>query len=265
MKFALNHMVAPSLEYRDFFDLALRLGADAVEIRNDIPVSQMSTKSAKLIGKIAKDKGLKILNVNALQRWNQWDKKKASEANRLAEYTALTGARALVLCPTNDKKFRLEAKARLDGIRIALSALKDILRDHGLIGCIEPLGFAECSLRLKAEAVSAIGDVRGESRFKLTHDTFHHFVAGETEFFPAYTGLIHVSGVIDPKYSAATMRDPQRVLVDNRDMLDNKGQVRQLFQGGYKGYVSFEPFASVVHKSKQIARDISRSMDFLEA
>ena len=264
MKYALNHMVAPSLDYREFFDLALRLGVDAVEIRNDIPSAQMDTNSAKLIGKMAKDKGLKILNVNALQRWNQWDKKKASEANKLAEYTALTGAKALVLCPTNDKKFHPEMQERLEGLRTALSALKDILKNHGLIGCIEPLGFAECSLRLKAEAVAAIQDVRGESRFKLTHDTFHHFVANETEFYPAYTGLIHISGVIDRKYTAGTMRDPQRVLVDSQDMLDNQGQVRKLFEGGYKGYVSFEPFAPIVHKSKQIAREIARSMDFIE-
>jgi len=264
MKYALNHMVAPALDYREFFDLALRLGVDAVEIRNDIPTAQMSTKSAKVIGAMAKDKGLKILNVNALQRWNQWDKKKAGEANQLAEYAALTGAKALVLCPTNDKTFRPETQERLDGIRAALSGLKHILKHHGLIGYIEPLGFAECSLRFKAEAVSAINDIRGGSRFKLTHDTFHHFVAGETEFFPTYTGLIHVSGVVDQKFNAATMRDPQRVLVDKQDMLDNKGQVKKLFDGGYNGYVSFEPFASVVHKSKQIARDIARSMDFLE-
>jgi len=265
MNFALNHMVAPTLDYREFFDLALRLGIDAVEIRNDIPAAQMSTKSAKTIAKLADDRGIKILNVNALQRWNQWDKKKASEASRLAEYTALTGAKALVLCPTNDKKFRPDTKERLDGLRTALTALKDILKEHGLVGCVEPLGFSECSLRLKAEAVAAIKDVRGESRFKLTHDTFHHFVAGETEFFSTHTGLIHVSGVVDRRYNADNMRDPQRVLVDENDMLNNKAQVRKLLDGGFKGYVSIEPFATSVHKSKQIARDISRSLDFLDS
>ena len=55
------------------------------------------------------------------------------------------------------------------------------------------------------------------------------------------------------------------MLVDGRDMIDNKGQVRALMAGGYKGYVSFEPFSADVHKSKQIARDLARSMDYLEA
>jgi 2-keto-myo-inositol isomerase len=264
MKFSLNHMVAPTLGYAEFFDLALRLGINAVEIRNDIPVSLMGNKNAKMIGKMAADKGITIININGLQRWNQWNKAKADEANKLAEYIALAGGKNLILVPTNDTKFKPSHEARLEGLRVALDGLKGILKDHGLIGCVEPLGFVECSLRLKAEAIAAIDAVGGSKRFKLTHDTFHHFVAGEKEFFADRTGLIHVSGVVNKKYSAATMRDAQRVMVDGHDMVDNKGQVQKLIAAGYKGYVSFEPFAAEVHKSKQIAREIARSMDYLE-
>ena len=264
MQFSLNHMVAPKLGYNAFFDLALSLGVNAVEIRNDIPSALMGNKNAKLIGKLAKEKGITIINVNALQRWNQWNKAKADEAKKLAEYTALTGAKNLILVPTNDTKFKPEHEARLDGIRVALDGLKSILKDHGLIGCVEPLGFVECSLRLKAEALAAIDAVGSSKRFKVTHDTFHHFVAGEKDVFADRTGLIHVSGVADKKHNAGTMRDPQRVLVDANDMIDNRGQVQKLIAAGYKGYVSFEPFAAEVHKSKMIARELARSMDYLE-
>jgi 2-keto-myo-inositol isomerase len=264
MQFSLNHMVAPKLGYSEFFDLASRLGVNAVEIRNDIPVALMGNKNAKMIGKMAKDKGITIVTVNALQRWNQWSKVKADEAKKLAEYTALSGAKALILVPTNDRKFRPEPNVRLDGLRVALSALKSILKDHGLSGLVEPLGFVECSLRLKAEAIAAIDDVGGAKRFKLTHDTFHHFVAGENEMFADRTGLIHVSGVVNRTFNVSTMRDPQRVLVDTQDMIDNHGQVQKLVAAGYNGYVSFEPFAAEVHKSRQIARELARSMDCLE-
>ena len=264
MQFSLNHMVAPKLGYAEFFDLALRLGVNAVEIRNDIPSALMGNKNAKAIGKLAKDKGITIINVNALQRWNQWSKAKSDEAKKLAEYTALTGAKNLLLVPTNNKKFRPSTEERLDGLRTALIGLKTILKDHGLVGCVEPLGFEECSLRLKAEAIAAIDAVGGAKRFKVTHDTFHHFVAGEKDVFADRTGLIHVSGVTDTKHTVATMRDPQRVLVDANDMIDNRGQVQRLMAAGYKGYVSFEPFAAEVHKSKQIARELARSMDYLE-
>jgi 2-keto-myo-inositol isomerase len=264
MQFALNHMVAPKLGYNAFFDLALRLGVNAVEIRNDIPTALMGNKNAKSIAALAKDKGITIINVNALQRWNQWSKAKSDEAKKLAEYTALTGAKNLILVPTNDTKFKPATEARLEGLRVALDGLKSILKDHGLIGCVEPLGFVECSLRLKAEAIAAIDAVGGAKRFKVTHDTFHHFVAGEKELFAERTGLIHVSGVTDKSYSATTMRDPQRVLVDGSDLIENKGQVQKLIAAGYKGYISFEPFSGTVHKSKQIARDLARSMDYLE-
>lgn len=264
MQFCLNHMVAPRLDYAPFFDLALRLGVTAVEIRNDIATSKMGNKNAKAIGKLAKDKGITIVNVNALQRWNQWNKAKSDEAKRLAEYTALTGAKNLILVPTNDTKFKPSNDARLDGLRVALAGLKDILKDHGLIGCVEPLGFVECSLRLKGEAIAAIDDVGGAKRFKLTHDTFHHFVAGEGDVFADRTGLIHVSGVTDRKHTVATMRDAQRELVDANDMIDNRGQVKKLMAAGYKGLVSFEPFAPTVHKDNAIARSIARSMDYLE-
>jgi 2-keto-myo-inositol isomerase len=264
MKFALNHMVAPKLGYADFFNLALRLGVNAVEIRNDIPAALMGNKNAKAIGKLAKELGLTIINVNALQRWNQWNKAKADEARKLAEYTALTGAKNLILVPTNDTKFKPSESERMDGLHRGLDGLKGILKDHGLVGCVEPLGFAECSLRLKAEALAAIDAVGGAKRFKVTHDTFHHYVAGEAEIFAARTGLIHVSGVSDPAQRRETMRDPHRVLVDGQDRIDNRGQVARMLADGYTGYISFEPFAAEVHKSRQIARDLARSMDYLE-
>ena len=264
MQFSLNHMAAPRLDYAPFFDLALRLGVNAVEIRNDIPMAKMGNRNAKAIARLADDKGITIINVNALQRWNQWSKAKSDEATKLAEYTALTGAKNLILVPTNDTKFKPSEEERLDGLREGLDALKTILKDHGLIGCVEPLGFVECSLRRKAEAIAAIDDVGGAKRFKVTHDTFHHYVAGETEFFAGRTGLIHVSGVSDPKHTAATMRDAQRALVDAGDSTGTRDQVRRLMKDGYRGYVSFEPFAKEVHGDKAIARSLARSMDYLE-
>ncbi len=264
MQFCLNHMVAPRLDYPPFFDLALRLGVTAVEIRNDIAISKMGNKNASAIARMARERGITIVNVNALQRWNQWNGKKADEARKLAEYTALCGAKNLILVPTNDTKFRPSQEERLDGLHEGLNGLKGILKDHRLVGCVEPLGFVECSLRLKAEAITAIDAVGGKSRFKITHDTFHHHVAGEAQVFADRTGLIHVSGVSDRRFTRDTMRDAQRAMIDQNDMIDNKGQVQRLMAAGYKGLVSFEPFAKEVHADKAIARTIARSMDFLE-
>ena len=265
MQFALNHMVAPKLGYAAFFDLAKSLGINGVEIRNDIATSCMDLVSAAGIKALAEARGLTIVSVNALQRFNQWNAARAAEAQELAAYAAATGAKALVLCPVNDTAFTPATQERLGGLREALKGLAPILREHGLLGLVEPLGFIECSLRLKAEAVAAIDDTGTAGTFALVHDTFHHFVAGETEMFPARTGLVHISGVTGKAQTAATMRDPHRVLVDRADLIDNAGQIEALRAGGYTGVFSFEPFAAEVHNDPDIKASVAASRCLLSA
>ncbi len=265
MNFALNHMVAPNLGYEAFFDLAGSLGISGVEIRNDIATARMDLGTAAQIKGWAAARGITIVSVNALQRFNQWSAQRAAEAQELAAYAAAAGAKALVLCPVNDTAFTPATAERLAGLREALTSLAPILNAHGLKGLVEPLGFAECSLRLKSEAVAAIDATGTASTYSLVHDTFHHFVAGETEMFPARTGLVHISGVTDRKQTAATMRDPHRVLVDAADMIDNIGQMRKLAAAGYAGVFSFEPFAAEVHKDSTIVSSLRASRDYLSA
>ena len=265
MRFALNHMVAPGLDYAAFFDLARSLGIDAVEIRNDLAAtSRMEMASAVEIHKLAAARHLEIFSVNALQRFNDWNGKRESEARELAAYAAAAGAKALVLCPVNDTGFAPSTADHLAGLRAALKGLAPILSEYGLTGLVEPLGFAECSLRLKSEAVAAIDAAGVADRFALVHDTFHHFVAGEKDVFPKRTGLVHISGVTDAKATAANMRDPHRVLVDAADKLDNAGQIRKLLAGGYTGPLSFEPFAAEVHRDPAIAKSLSASRHYVE-
>ena len=81
MRFALNHMVAPGLGYEAFFDLTKPLSINAVEIRNDLAgTSLMDMASARNIRGLAEGRGLEILSVNALQRFNQWTSQRAEAA-----------------------------------------------------------------------------------------------------------------------------------------------------------------------------------------
>ena len=264
--FALNHMVAPRKSLPAFVDMARSLGVDQIEIRNDLAGQAITdgTPPEKVRAEV-EQAGLSIVSINALQRFNQWTPARAEEAAELVAYAQACGAKALVLCPVNDESFRPPDKERLAGLREALTALKPMLRQAGIVGLVEPLGFAECSLRFKREAVDAIAAVGGTDTFKLVHDTFHHHVAGETEIFPASTGLVHISGVIDPAVSADRMRDPHRMLVDAQDLLDNVGQVRALRAGGYRGPISFEPFSSDVHDLADSEGAIRASMEFMSA
>ncbi|MGM5012953.1 TIM barrel protein [Rhizobium sp. 969_B3_N1_2] len=265
IRFALNHMAAPSLAIDDFFALTKSLGIDAVEIRNDLSGNAiLDGTKPEAIKQAAERHGLTIISINALQRFNDWNTARAAEAQELIDYASACGAKALVLVPKNDGTGCADGE-RQANLRESLTALKPMLDKAGIIGLVEPLGFEICSLRSKTEAAEAIKELGAQSTFKLVHDTFHHHLAGEASTFPELAGLVHISGVSDPAVSVADMRDSHRVLVDGDDRLDNAGQIKALLQAGYKGPFSFEPFAAKVHAVKDPAAALRASMDYLTA
>ncbi|MBV1703150.1 MAG: TIM barrel protein [Hyphomicrobiales bacterium] len=265
LNFALNHMVAPSRDHQSFFDLAQQSGLKEVEIRNDLDgVALKDGTPAVQVGADAKKRGLSIISINALQKFNLWNDARAEEARELARYARDCGAQALVLCPVNDVDWQPEANVRLQYLRVALLGLAPILREFKITGLVEPLGFVECSLRLKREAVEAIDATGTAEVFKLVHDTFHHVVAGETDMFPQRTGLVHISGVEDANVPVTSMRDMHRVFVGQTDFIDNVRQMRQLLAAGYRGPFSFEPFARQVHELSDIGAAVSASCQLIE-
>jgi 2-keto-myo-inositol isomerase len=263
--FALNHIAAPRLDAAAFFALAGKLGIGKVEIRNDLAGAPiLDGTGATAIRRMAEAAGVEILSINALQRFNDWEPARESEARELSRYAGECGAKALVLVPVNDAAFSPDESRRLGGLREALAALAPILAEADIMGIVEPLGFAISSLRSKREALSAIDEVGGNS-FRLVHDTFHHHLAGEPDIFPERTGLVHISGVTDAGLATGAMRDAHRVLVDAADRLGNIGQIKALRSGGYAGPFSFEPFAESVQTSPAIASELEASMSFVAA
>jgi 2-keto-myo-inositol isomerase len=258
-------MVAPQLSLADFFGLAKQLGITEVEIRNDItgkPI--LDGTSAHDVRALAADNGISIISINALQKFNHWSADRAKEAAALAKYAQECGSSALVLVAANDGT-GLEDAVRVRNAAESLRGLKPILSDAGVTGLVECLGFEICSLRKKSEAVEAIDAAQGRGVFKLTHDTFHHYLAGETAIFPELIGLIHISGVDDPKVGVRYMRDSHRVLVGTRDRLGNIDQIKALRTAGYVGPLSFEPFAEELRTLGDPARAVRESMEFIEA
>ena len=228
MRFALNHITTPRLPVDEFFRLARSLDITEVEIRNDVPdvVGQVPPADVKAAAQAA---GVEIISINALYPFNVWSDALAARAVALADYAKASGARALVMCPLNDG-----APVAQADLVAALVAMAPILRERGLIGLVEPLGFPISSLRTKKEAVAAIDEAGGADVYRLVHDTFHHHLAGETEFFPERTGIVHISGVVDPDVDVADMLDPHRVLVDGADRLENVTQIRELVRRGLR-------------------------------
>ena len=173
-------------------------------------------------------------------------------------------AEAVALIPRNDNGGKGNGE-RQANLRLALRELKPMLEDHDLIGLVEPLGFANCALRHKAEAVEAIEALDATGRFRLVHDTFHHHLAGGGPLWPPYTGIVHVSGVVEPGLAAEDMADRHRVLVDGADRLGNLDQLATLQAAGWRGPVSFECFAPEVHAATDPVGALRRSMDIIAA
>jgi 2-keto-myo-inositol isomerase len=266
LQFSLNRMSAPRLAFADYVALCQRLAVDAIEIRNDLDGVEINDGTpAADIKALSAAAGLTILSINALQRFERFDANRAKEALALARYAADCDARAIVLCPTNSLQDQRSASERHTNLVDALRHLKPILDDHGLIGLIEPLGFEECSLRRKSDAVKALYDAAGERHFRLVHDTFHHHLSGEDIFFPNLTGLVHVSGVEDNGLPVNQMRDGHRVLVGTADRLGNIRQLTMLFARGYRGHVSFEPFAEEIATAADIEGRLRDSIGYIRA
>lgn len=262
--FALNHIATPKLRIAAFIDLARGLGIDQVEIRNDLPGVEIADGTDPgEVRAAAQAGGVTILTINALYPFDVWNAELADKAERLAAYAAACGARALVLCPLNSTEDARSPSERAANLRTSLKALLPILEKHGLMGLVEPLGFEECSLRTKRGAIDAIDAVGGAARFMVLHDTFHHYLAGEQEYFPECTGLVHISGVEDTSLAMNAIRDAHRVLVGPKDLMDNPGQIRALRAGGYAGPFSFEPFAESVHQLSDPAGALRDSMSFV--
>lgn len=270
-KFALNHMSAPRLSCREFIELAASLGCEGIELRNDLADKKLSGAAffdggdPKAVGDYARSKGLRLLGLSEAYGFNAWNNAMQVKVQLLIDQAKAAGAESISLIPRNDAPEYASDDARLGALREALTAIMPMLEKADMIALVEPLGFLSSSLRSKQETVDAIKAVGGVGRFKLVHDTFHHHLAGGGPIFPDHTGIVHISGIVDPSLAIEDMQDGHRILVDAQDRLGNVEQIRALLDAGYTGAFSYEPFSPVVHAFVDAKSEHQTSMDFIRS
>jgi 2-keto-myo-inositol isomerase len=268
INFALNHITAPGLDSNKFIDLAARLGCIGVELRNDLADKGLNDRAffdgaePASVGSHAQGKGIRLLGLSEVYGFNRWSDDMKRKVELLIEQAKASGAETISLIPSNDGAAESTEK-RLSDLREALAAVLPLVQAAGIKALIEPLGFTTSSLRLKREAVDAIEAVGGKDSFRLVHDTFHHYLAGETEYFPEMTGIVHISGVVEPEVKPENMQDAHRILVTKDDRLGNVEQIKALVSLGYKGAYSFEPFATSVHSDPNLESSLHDSIEFI--
>ena len=261
--FALNHILSPNLILKDFFALSNNMNIQNIEIRNDLPNVSLKAMEPNMIKELSKELKIKILSINALQKFNLWNDKRRKELIFLCEFAKKCNCKGIVLVPLNNGKF-INHKERQKLLYNSLKKIKSILNNYSLIGYVEPLGFKTSSLRFKSEVAEAIDQISPKNTLKILHDTFHHYLAGENKIFPKQTGLVHISGVSNNKLKTSEMLDKHRVLIDENDVLKNVDQLKNLIKKGYEGVFSFEPFAKKIQNMKNPSNKIIKSINYLK-
>ena len=240
----------PQLSLPEFFQFAADLGFKYVELRNDLSGKEiLDGLPDDAVRQLLNGTSIRPLTINALYPFEDG---RGLDTNLVKLKGLITEAKRIncsqiVLCPLNDASDPRSPGQRADQLVTALNAFGPVFAEAKMTGLIEPLGFSVSALRTKKEALAGISQCDYSRSYKLLHDTFHHYLAGETDYFPAETALVHVSGVLPGKAKPA-ITDSDRILVTSDDILDNRGQVATLLNEGYTGPFSYEPFSQEVQK-----------------
>ena len=253
MTFGLNRILAPNASLEEFFSMAQQLGIAYVELRNDLGNGEIfDGLASEQVASLAEYYGVTIHTINALQRFNTGGDltEKVEELKPLLAQAVTYGCSALVMCPVNDPDDQRDEEESLSDTVTALKTYAPYFKEAGVLGLIEPLGFTICSLRTKSKAVKAMQLAGEDETYRLVHDTFHHYLAGEDRMFPSQTGLVHISGV-EAKLPLEEIFDEHRILVGTNDIMSNLVQIQTLREQGYEGVISFEPFGAAVQELPQ--------------
>jgi 2-keto-myo-inositol isomerase len=260
IQFAMNRTCAPQLPLADFLKLVGGVGIGAIEIRNDIEGQEFmdGTQPSAILDQL-EVANIKIASVNALQRFNDWSKQREVEAKFLMGYAAKLGAPGVVLCPVHNVDHGWTEVEAEKYLRNGLKQLRPILLDLGVKGYVEPLGMTGSTMKRQSMAVAAIADVGGWDAYELCFDTFQYFRCGDTMLFPEHIGLAHMSGITRKDLRPGELTEPDRVLIESTDRVENIKQLRALKGAGYEGYVSLEPFNVGVQQSPDLQSQLRES------
>lgn len=266
MKFALNHMTAPRLDWRSFIELSKSLDCIGLEFRNDLDTPLWAGAAPQDVRSAMADAGLRMVGLSQVYPFNSYTDAIRDEVIALIANAKAAGAETISLIPRNDGSGRGNGE-RQANLRLALREILPLLQDAQMKALVEPLGFERSSLRHKKETIDAIEAVGGKDHYKIVHDTFHHTLASETEIFPDHTGIIHISGVTEPDLALNEMEDAHRVLVTAEDRLGNIEQIAALLSAGYAGPISMEAFSPLTHAldHAQIKDALAASFDFIRS
>ncbi len=262
ISFALNQILFPDAPFENFISFSKKLNVKAIEIRNDIKTNLIEENDPIKIKNLCEENSIKILSINALQKFNIWNKDREKELISLCKYADKANINSIVLVPLNDGSINSHEE-QIQLLEHSLINILKIFNDFKVFGLVEPLGFSHSSLRFKSLVVKLINDFQS-NKLKILHDTFHHFLSGEDEFFPSLTGLVHISGVSN-MFKNIKLDDDHRSIIDDNDILHNINQIKKICNSNYQGFFSMEPFSNNLIKEKNIFKIVKKSFNYISS
>lgn len=258
----LNHMTTPNSSTQEVFEMAKSLGFAGVELRNDLAAAMFDGHTPEAIRKSAKQSGLRIFALAEVYAFNDNSEPVIERVRDLLELAQKSGAEAVVLIPlVADSPVPRKEQRKL--LRQSLHSLLPIFQDSEITALIEPLGFANSSLRFKVDVIKTLEELGNPDCFALIHDTFHHTLSGEEKIYPKATRIVHISGISNAAITIAQMQDKHRGFVARDDRLNNVDQISRLLAQGYDGPLSFEVFAPDAHALNDPTAHLSVSTAFI--
>jgi 2-keto-myo-inositol isomerase len=247
-RLSLNRILSPRLPLPEFLKLTADLGMKMAEVRNDFADNGiLDGLSDAQLEQTLSETGVRIITINALYPFEHGKHLQANveKLKGLISEAKKVSCPHIVMCPFNEVGDARTPDERSAELVAALNAYGPLLTEARMVGLIEALGFERSALRTKRAALDGIARCAYPKAFALLHDTFHHYLSGETELFPRETKLIHVSGVVAGKAKPA-IEDDDRILVDASDVLDSRGQLATLLKAGCEAPISFECFSPTI-------------------
>ena len=262
MDIALNQKTAPKLGFAAFLDLAAELGCVGVEPRNDLGRPVFDGIEPVRAGEMARERGLRFIGLSEVYPFNDWNDDRRAAVRRLIETAQAAGAETVSLIPRVDRREGGDAE-RATTLRAVLAEILPMLLGTGVVGLVEPIGFATSSIKFQREATQAIESLGADDRLGIVHDTFQHALARDADIFVRHIRLVHISGIGGGSGILTDSLDAQRVLVDESDRTGASGQMKSLLEAGYTGAFSYECTSPLVQNSGDPKAQIAASITYL--
>ncbi|MBA1392429.1 hypothetical protein EQ500_00710 [Lactobacillus sp. XV13L] len=276
--FCINRKAAPGLDLKDFIQMVADLGIKYIELRNDI--TGKVDNSAILDGyqpeeikQLLDEKGIQVVDINAQGNMDLAEKldENLTSLNQMIAIGKILGVKNILFCPVRDASDTRSDEQRRQGAIDNMKVYAKVLKENGMSGLLEPLGFVDATLQTPWLAQDII-KAAGVDNFKLVADNFHYYLANvtkedfDTKVDPTMVGLVHLSSVVNDK-PREELDDADRVMLEDNDIMHVVNHVKMFENSSYNGLYSFEPFSPDLYKwdAEKAKKEIIHSIDLINA